>query len=194
MHVNALTLGYLVDVYYVLSNQLNYWWIINAMSYVTLDHSFYGNFHNALQDTYSRVILWLKYAHEITVFWLSILTSEHIIALIRDTCKLESWSLFNGISRAIFTFIRLQYGLECEHWNLQQNFYLDLFILLGNMTIAHCGSSVQGCQLPLPTPDIIWFITKSNWVFTGLKLVYWSVPVNKLFLGANSELNALKVI
>lgn len=61
-------------------------------------------------------------------------------------------------------------------------------------TIAHCGSSVQGCQLPLPTPNIIWFSTESNRVFTGLKWVYWSVPVNKLFFGANSEINALKVI
>lgn len=72
-------------------------------------------------------------------FWLSILmcTSEQIIALIRETCRLESWSLFNGISRAIFNFIRLHNGLECEHWNLQQNFYQDLFILLSNMTLNY---------------------------------------------------------
>lgn len=56
------------------------------------------------------ILLLLNCAHEITVFWLSVLmcTSEQIIASIRDTCRLESWSLFNGISREIFNFIRLQ--------------------------------------------------------------------------------------
>lgn len=134
VHVNALTVGYLVDA---LNYQLNYSRIIYAMSFVTLDHWFYGTFHNALWDTWDSVVEMCT--RNQSFHWLSILkcTSEQIIALIRDTCRLESWNLFDGICRAIFNFIRLHYGLECEHWNLQQNLYQDLFILLSNMTLNY---------------------------------------------------------